>query len=114
MSTWKLGAVRGLAVVDSEGAYVGTIESTYPFDGGTPEFGILRVGHFGERVMVPLAEAARAGYLLRVPYTRTDVEDSPSLDSVRYLDDAVSRARGYWTMVDTADPARLAPLPLGE
>lgn len=112
MSLLKLGAVRGSALVDVEGSYAGTIESTYPFDGGTPEFGVVRVGHFGDRVLVPLEAATRTGYLVQVPYTRVEIEDSPTFESTRYLDDALSRSRGYWATLDTDGPSNLAPLPL--
>jgi hypothetical protein len=105
-------ALRGLPVLDLDGRPAGTVLSTYPFDGCTPEFALVRVGRFGSRVLVPLVGSARTDDALRVPFDRAALEDAPSLDNVRYLDDAVSRTRGYWTMVDQGTSVRLPYLPL--
>lgn len=107
------GALRGLPVLDAGGRVTGRVELTYPLDGGAPEFAIVRVRRFGRRVMVPLEGAVRADGVLTVPYARDDLEDAPALDASRYFDDALSRTRGYWSLVEGEEPARLTPMPLG-
>lgn len=106
------GSLLGLTVVDLEGRVCGRVEGSYPFDGSAPEFAIVRTGRLGQRVMVPLTGARRTGELLLVPHTRADLEDAPELDGLRYVDDAVSRTRGYWALTGPDQGARLPYLPL--
>jgi hypothetical protein len=106
------GSYLRRTVMDADGRVAGRIEATYPFDGSTPEFAIVRCGRFGHRVMVPVAEFRTSGEVVTMPYSRTDLEDAPELDGIRYVDDAVSRSRGYWSLVSPDRPVQLRYLPL--
>lgn len=112
MSQWTSGSARRLPVLDADGRRVGAVESTYPLDGSSLEFAIVRVGRFGRRVLVPIDALQVAGDALQAPFSRYQLEDAPWIDQARYFDDAVSQSRGYWCQVSIDEPSRLKPLPL--
>lgn len=112
MSRWTSGATRRLPVHDTDDRRIGTVESTYPMDGSSPEFAIVRVGRFGRRVLVPFDRLELADDVLRVPFSRHQLEDAPWIDQARYLDDAVSQSRGYWSQILPEESSRLPRLPL--
>lgn len=105
-------AMRGMTVLDAYGRAAGTVQATYPLDGGSPEFAIVRMGRFGRRVLVPLELTVRVGAELQTPFRRSQLEEAPSMDASRYLDDAVSRTRGYWATVDLDEESALPYTPL--
>lgn len=109
---WNRGSILGCAVLDLAGKQVGFVEDTFPLDGSAPEFAVARVGRFGRRVFVPLERAEALGEELRLPFSRIDIEDAPSLDDLRWLDVAASRSRGYWSLLGDESVARLPVLPL--
>jgi hypothetical protein len=95
---WIKGSLLGLTVLDLEGSPAGRVIDTYPCDGSSPEFAVVRLGHFGEKVLVSLEACARVEEGIQVPYTRIEIEDAPSTESARYQYERVSIARAYWTM----------------
>ena len=107
------GSFLRRTVIDCDGRVAGRVEATYPFDGSTPEFAIVRCGRFGHRAMVPVAGFRCAGEVVNMPYSRMDLEDAPELDGIRYVDDAVSRSRGYWSLVTPDRAVQLPYMPVG-
>lgn len=97
---WIRGSLLGLTVMDLEGAPAGRVTDTYPCDGSSPEFAVVRLGRFGAKVLVSLEGVVTVPGGLQVPYTRTEIEDAPSTEAARYQDERVSIARGYWSMQD--------------
>ncbi len=95
---WIKGGLLGLTVLDLTGSPAGQVIDTYPCDGSCPEFAVVRLGRFGERVLVALDAALRLEGGIQVPYTRGEIEDAPTTESARYLHERVSIARAYWTM----------------
>ena len=95
---WIRGGLLGLTVLDLEGAPAGQLIDTYPCDGSSPEFAVVRLGRFGEKVLVSLDSVHMREDGLQVPYTRTEIEDAPSTESARYQYERVSIARAYWSM----------------
>ena len=93
----------GHEVVDADGATVGQVVDTYPFDGGGElEMVVVRLHRFGERRMLPVSELRLEGQRLVAPFTHHQVEDSPSLSSGRHADEDPWRAKTYWYYEDTA------------
>jgi hypothetical protein len=99
---WIRGSLLGLTVLDLEGLPAGRVEDTYPCDGSCPEFAVVRLGRFGDKVLVSLAWTMATEDGLQVPYTRQEIEDAPSSESARYQFERVSLARAYWSMHVTA------------
>ena len=97
---WIRGSLLGLTVFDLDGSPAGYVVDTYPCDGSSPEFALIRAGRFAEKVLVPLGDVVLTEEGLQVPYTREEIEDAPPSDSARYQDERVSRARAYWSMQD--------------
>src|SRR5688572_26476847 len=97
---WIRGCLLGLTVLDLDGSLAGYVVDTYPCDGSSPEFALIRAGRFAEKVLVPLSGVVPTEEGLQVPYTRAEIEDAPSWDSARYQDERVSRAQAYWSMQD--------------
>ena len=97
----------GLEVVDVNGASLGQVVDTYPFDGGGElELVVLRLRRFGERRMLPLSELRGDGDRLMAPFTRAQIEDSPALSSGRHAADDPWRAKTYWYY---EEPAAVRP-----
>lgn len=95
---WIKGGLLGQTVLDLTGSPSGQIIDTYPCDGSSPEFVVVRLGRFGEKVLVSLDSALRREDGLQVPYTRGEIEDAPTTESARYQYERVSIARAYWSM----------------
>lgn len=101
----------GQALVDRDGVTIGSVDGTWPLDGGgEPEFALVRIGRFGETRLVPLAGLAEVAGLLYVPFTRREVEDGPALELGRFLYEQVDRARTYY-LIEIDDPISLSPAP---
>jgi len=97
------GRLLGKTVADRMGAVVGRVEDTYPFDGGEPEFAVVRTGRFGQRHMVPLHTMKLDGEVLVVPFSRLDLEESPVVDGARFARDQADYARAYWNTHELVD-----------
>jgi hypothetical protein len=95
---WIKGSLLGLTVLDLQGSPAGRIIDTYPCDGSSPEFAVVRLGRFGEKVLVSLDSIYLLEGGIQVPYTRAEIEDAPSTESARYQYERVSIARAYWSM----------------
>ena len=95
---WIKGSLLGLTVLDLEGSPAGRVIDTYPCDGSSPEFAVVRLGRFGEKVLVSLEAVHQVEGGIQVPYTRLEIEDAPSTESARYQYERVSIARAYWSM----------------
>ena len=75
--------MRGNPVVDRDGQEVGSLSEVY-FDRATrvPEWaGVTRNFWGGSLVLVPLFEADTTGGVLRVPYDRRTIEETPATDA---------------------------------
>ncbi len=62
----------GLTAVDLSGQIVGRIESTYPYDGTTPEFAVIRLdlrAGLGQTRLVPLTGSLRYDDTLQFMHT---------------------------------------------
>jgi hypothetical protein len=87
----------GLEVADADGAVLGQVVDTYPFDGGGElEMVVLRLRRFGERRMLPVSELKIRGGRLVAPFTRIQIEDSPGLSTGRHADEDPWRSKTYW------------------
>lgn len=75
-------AWRGHELVDRDGEKIGKIVEVY-LDESTGESGWVgvRTGLIGNRdVLVPIADAINEGEIVRVPFYKEHVEDSPDVD----------------------------------
>ena len=95
---WIKGGLIGQTVLDLTGSPSGQVIDTYPCDGSSPEFAVVRLGRFGQKVLVSLDSVHRRDDGIQVPYTRGEIEDAPSTESARYQYERVSIARAYWSM----------------
>ena len=87
----------GLEVADADGGVLGQVVDTYPFDGGGElEMIVLRLRRFGERRMLPISQLSLQRGRLVAPFTRIQIEDSPSLSSGRHADEDPWRSKTYW------------------
>ncbi len=107
---WIKGSLLGLTVLDLTGSAAGQVVDTHPCDGSSPEFAVVRLGRFGQKVLVAVDAAVRLEHGLQVPYTRHEIEDAPSTESARYLHERVSIARAYWSMQGGERVAAHVPL----
>jgi hypothetical protein len=100
-------SVLGRRVSDWQGAVVGTVVDTWPFDGGGEvELVVVRLGRLGERRMLPVGSLHVEGGDLRTPYACWQVEDSPALEDGRHAVEAVERAMSYWMWEEPAGSLR--------
>ena len=78
---------QGRAMVDRDGAKLGTIDAIYLDDGtGQPEWATVTTGLFGTRTtFVPLAQARAMGDSVQVPYQKDQVKDAPSVEAEAQL-----------------------------
>jgi len=78
LTTW-----RGRDVRDSDGDKIGTVEDIYLDEQtGQPEWLAVKTGLFGSKIsFVPTAEAASDGDGVRVPYSKSQVKDSPNAEA---------------------------------
>jgi hypothetical protein len=91
----------GLEVADADGGVLGQVVDTYPFDGGGElEMVVLRLRRFGERRMLPISQLILQEGRLVAPFTRIQIEDSPSLSSGRHADEDPWRSKTYWYYED--------------
>jgi hypothetical protein len=93
--------VLGLEVAAADGDVLGHVVDTYPFDGGGElEMIVLRLRRFGERRMMPISHLILQNGQLVAPFTRIQIEDSPSLSSGRHADEDPWRSKTYWFYED--------------
>jgi uncharacterized protein (TIGR02271 family) len=78
---------QGRAMVDRDGAKLGTIDAIYlDDDTGQPEWATVTTGLFGTRTtFVPLAQAQSMGDSVQVPYQKDQVKDAPSMEAEAQL-----------------------------
>jgi uncharacterized protein (TIGR02271 family) len=78
---------QGRAMVDRDGAKLGTIDAIYlDDDTGQPEWATVTTGLFGTRTtFVPLAQAQDLGDSVQVPYQKDQVKDAPSMEAEAQL-----------------------------
>jgi uncharacterized protein (TIGR02271 family) len=83
----------GRTLVDSNGEKIGKVDELYmDRDGGGPEWALVHTGLFGmKKHFVPLRGATAAGEDVRVPVTKDQVTDAPSVDPDGELSDAEER-----------------------
>ena len=87
----------GLEVTDASGAALGQVVDTYPFDGGGElEMIVLRLRRFGERRMLPVSQLRVDGGRVVAPFSRMQIEDSPTLSGRRHEDEDPWRSKAYW------------------
>jgi sporulation protein YlmC with PRC-barrel domain len=86
----EIKAWQGDTVTDREGEKIGSIDEIYvDRDSGEPEWLAVKTGLFGNKLsFVPVAEAARTGDEVRVPYEKAQVKDAPQVDSDGELSEA--------------------------
>jgi hypothetical protein len=100
-------SVLGRRVSDWQGAAVGIVVDTWPFDGGGEvELVVVRLGRLGERRMLPVGSLHAEGSELRTPYSSWQVEDSPPLEEGRHASEAVERAMSHWMWEEPAGSLR--------
>ena len=75
--------VQGADVIDASGDKIGSVEDIYLDDEtGQPEFALVSSGLFGtKRHFVPLRDAQLSADQVRVPYSKDQVKDAPSVDA---------------------------------
>jgi stress response protein YsnF/sporulation protein YlmC with PRC-barrel domain len=79
----------GHKAVDRNGDKIGTVDEVYLDDAtGAPEWAAVRTGVFGRDAFVPLMTSEFAGDLLRVPYEKSLVKDSPDFGVGQHLSPA--------------------------
>jgi stress response protein YsnF len=94
---------RDMVVVDRESATVGTI-TVFFLDqvSGLPTWALVHTGWLGDRqTFVPLADAVEADGEIRLPYTRTQVNEAPQVDPGSELsaDDELALS-GHYGLLD--------------
>jgi hypothetical protein len=100
---WTRWGLLGQDVFDADGALVGRVVDTYPFDGGAVEMAVVRLtGAFGSKRLLSLDTVWFEDYGLRTPYSVWQVEDSPTLSDGRHAADEPERARSYWRFEEPA------------
>jgi len=100
----------GLRVQDCDGEEIGRVVDTWPDDGGWEMvLVIVRLQRFGERRMLPVESMVAWGGMLRVPYSRYQIEDAPesSIGVHRAEDPWLSIA--YWRSEDPIRAAAIVP-----
>jgi len=85
LQTW-----RGRDLRDPDGDKIGTVEDIYLDEQtGEPEWLAVKTGMFGSKIsFVPTAQAMAAGEDVQVPYSKSQVKDSPNAEA----DGALSQA----------------------
>jgi hypothetical protein len=107
---------RELVVVDRDAATVGTIAGFYLDQAsGLPTWALVRAGWLADRLsFVPLADAVETGGEIRLPYTKAQVHQAPTIDPASELsaDDELALA-GHYGLADrhgaVAEPLPEAP-----
>jgi stress response protein YsnF len=94
---------RDMVVVDRESATVGTITAFFLDQvSGLPTWVLVHTGWLGDRqTFVPLADAVEADGEIRLPYTRTQVNEAPEVDPGSELsaDDELALS-GHYGLLD--------------
>ena len=106
---WIRGGILQSMLLDRGGAPAGRVVDTYPSDGSSPEFAVVRLARSAEKVLVSLDSVSPVGDGLQVPYSRVEIEDAPSTDCARYQYECLSIARAYWSMQGDARVAARGP-----
>jgi uncharacterized protein (TIGR02271 family) len=90
IGTETLDRVIGADVYDAEGTKIGTASEVFLDDqSGTPEWVTVKTGLFGTKeTFVPIREADLTGDGLRVPVSKAQVKDAPTIDTEGHLSPA--------------------------
>jgi PRC-barrel domain len=100
----------GFRVLDCEGEEIGRVVDTWPDDGGWEvELVVVRLLRFGERRMLPVDEVVAWGGVLRAPYSRVQIEDSPVVEGGKHRADEPYRALAYWRFEERGRAAIVTP-----
>jgi PRC-barrel domain protein len=100
----------GLRVQDWDGEEVGRVVDTWPDDGGWEMvLVVVRLQRFGERRMLPVDSMLVWGGILRVPYTRRQIEDAPEASLGVHRAEDPWRAMAYWRFEEPARVAMVTP-----
>jgi sporulation protein YlmC with PRC-barrel domain len=76
----------GRKAFDSNGTKIGTVDEVYLDDAtGTPEWAAVRTGLFSRDAFVPLEPSVFEDDVLRVPYERSLIKESPDFGVGRHL-----------------------------
>jgi PRC-barrel domain protein len=106
IKTWQ-----GETVIDRDGDKVGSIDEVYLGGSGQPEWLAVKTGLFGTKLsFVPVAEAARTGEDVRVPYEKAQIKDAPQVDADGELSEAeeTDLYRHYGLDHDQSSGARMS------
>jgi hypothetical protein len=88
----------GRKVIARDGQEVGTASDTWPLDGGgEPELVLVRLGRFGRRRWLALADVSLLMGDLFARWTATEIADAPDAEDHRWGDPALV-ARAHWLM----------------
>jgi sporulation protein YlmC with PRC-barrel domain len=94
----------GLQVQTCDGEEIGRVVDTWPDDGGWEMLlVVVRLQRFGERRMLPVDAMVAWGGVLRVPYTRVQIEDAPEASIGVHRAEDPWLAIAYWR---SEEPAR--------
>src|SRR3954454_15369680 len=76
-------AWRGRILIDRDGDKIGSVEEVYvDRESGEPEWLAVKTGLFGSKLsFVPIGEADATADDVRVPYEKSQVKDSPNIES---------------------------------
>lgn len=97
---------------DGAGRFLGTIEDTYPFDGGGEvELVVLRLPGFVGKRMLRAEDVHFDADGLFTRFLRWQVEDSPTLGNRRYSDEDPWRAASHWRLEEPARPPAASSRP---
>jgi sporulation protein YlmC with PRC-barrel domain len=100
----------GFRVLDCHGEEIGQVVDTWPDDGGWEvELVVIRLQRFGERRMLPAEEVVAWGGVLRVPYSRTQIEDAPIVEGGIHRVEDPWRALAYWRFEEHGKTAIVTP-----
>jgi sporulation protein YlmC with PRC-barrel domain len=100
----------GLRVQTFDGEEIGRVVDTWPDDGGWEMLlVIVRLQRFGERRMLPVDSMVAWGGVLRVPYTRIQIEDAPEASIGVHRAEDPWLAIAYWRSEEPSHAAIVTP-----
>jgi hypothetical protein len=100
----------GLRVQDCDGEEIGRVVDTWPDDGGWEMvLVIVRLQRFGERRMLPVDAMIGWGGVLRLPYSRYQIEDAPEASIGAHRAEDPWLAIAYWRAEEPARATAIVP-----
>jgi hypothetical protein len=97
-------------VQDCDGEEIGRVVDTWPDDGGWEMvLVIVRLTRFGERRMLPVDAMVAWGGVLRVPYSRVQIEDAPESSIGVHRAEDPWLAIAYWRSEEPVRQAAIVP-----